>query len=48
VDGVKGMAEALGRVHDIDPEECRREARERFSLERMTGAYLRRYAELAA
>jgi hypothetical protein len=35
-------------VHEISPDECRREARERFSLERMTGAYLRRYHELAA
>jgi glycosyltransferase involved in cell wall biosynthesis len=48
VDGVLGMAEALGRVHEISTDECRREARERFSLERMTGTYLRRYAELAA
>ncbi len=48
VDGVAGLAEALGRTGEIDPEACRREARARFSLDRMTGAYLRRYAELAA
>jgi glycosyltransferase involved in cell wall biosynthesis len=48
VDGVDGMVEALRRVGTIAPETCRRVARERFSLERMTGAYLARYAELAA
>ena len=46
VDGVDGMVEALGRIGMIAPETCRRVARERFSLERMTGAYLARYAEL--
>ena len=46
VDGVDGMVEALGRIGTIEPETCRRIARERFSLERMTGAYLARYAEL--
>ena len=48
VDGVDGMVEALGRIRTIAPETCRRVARERFSLERMTGAYIARYAELAA
>jgi glycosyltransferase involved in cell wall biosynthesis len=48
VDDVAGMAEAIGRGGEIDPAECRREARERFSLERMTSAYLGRYVELAA
>lgn len=48
VDGVDGMVEALGRVRTIAPETCRRVARERFSLERMTGAYLTRYAELVS
>ena len=48
VDDVAGMAEAIGRASEIDPAECRREARERFSLEQMTSAYLRRYQELAA
>jgi glycosyltransferase involved in cell wall biosynthesis len=40
------MAEAIGRAGDIDPAACRRIARERYSLERMTDAYLSRYAEL--
>lgn len=48
VDDVAGMAEAIGRIGEIDPETCRAEARTRFSLERMTDAYLGRYAELAA
>lgn len=39
------MAEAIRQVHRIDPEQCRRTARERFSLERMTEAYLHRYRE---
>lgn len=47
VDGVDGMVDALGQIETIDPAECRRVARERFSLERMTSAYLARYAELA-
>ncbi|HEX8402958.1 MAG TPA: glycosyltransferase [Allosphingosinicella sp.] len=48
VDDVESMADAIREVDAIEPEECRREARERFSLERMTAAYLTRYAELAA
>ena len=47
VDGVEEMAAAIGEAGAIDPAECRRAARARFSLERMTGAYLRRYAEIA-
>jgi glycosyltransferase involved in cell wall biosynthesis len=46
VDDVDDMTDALGRIGTIDPAECRRVAQERFSLERMTGAYLARYAEL--
>jgi hypothetical protein len=48
VDDVEGLARAIGRAHEIDPDECRRQARERFSLGRMLDAYLSRYAELAA
>lgn len=48
VDGVDEMSEAIRAIGGIDPAECRARARERFPLERMTGAYLRRYAELAA
>lgn len=40
------MAEALKAVHFLDPEVCRREARQRFSAERMTGRYIERYQEL--
>jgi hypothetical protein len=47
VDDVTGMAEAIRHVDGIDPDVCRQDARERFSLERMTDTYLRRYAELA-
>lgn len=48
VDGIHEMADAIGRADQIDPAECRREAAERFGLNRMTEEYLRRYAELAA
>lgn len=47
VDDVKGMTEALCRIGEIDPEECRRVAHERFSMEQMTEAYIARYADLA-
>ncbi len=47
VDGVAGMADAIGRVGEIDPEACRQAARARFSLERMTAAYFARYQALA-
>ena len=48
VDDVAEMAEAIRAADRIDPAACQARARERFPLERMTGAYLRRYAELAA
>ncbi|GAC1347297.1 MAG: glycosyltransferase [Acetobacteraceae bacterium] len=48
VDDAAGMAEAIGRIGEIDPRVCRAVAGERFSLERMTGAYLERYQALAA
>ncbi|MDT7950618.1 MAG: glycosyltransferase [Acetobacteraceae bacterium] len=46
VNDLDGMIDALGRIGTIDRALCRRVAAERFSLERMTGAYLARYAEL--
>lgn len=46
VDDASGMAAAMARVGDIDPVLCRQMARERFSLERMTDAYIARYHEL--
>lgn len=47
-DGVAGLAAALGRVRELDPEDCRAAARSRFSHERMAAQYLGRYAELVA
>lgn len=47
VDNVNEMAEAMGRVHTLSPEACRRRARERFSEERMARQYLELYAALA-
>ncbi|HEU4752575.1 MAG TPA: glycosyltransferase family 4 protein [Armatimonadota bacterium] len=41
------MAEAMQAVDRLDREECRRLARERFSLERMAGRYLEVYERLA-
>lgn len=47
VDSVEEMAEAMRRVSEIDPETCRRTARERFSADRMCSEYLRLYGRLA-
>jgi glycosyltransferase involved in cell wall biosynthesis len=41
------MARAIGRTELIDPEICRRAARERFSLERCMSGYLQLYGHLA-
>ena len=43
-----GMAEAIGRVGALDPEEIRRVARRRFSASRMGGDYLALHRRLAA
>lgn len=48
VDGIEEMAEAIRRADRIDSAGCQARARERFPLQRMTDAYLRRYAELVA
>lgn len=48
VDGVAGMAAAILRSAEIDPEACRAEARARFDVRRTTAAYLDLYARLAA
>jgi glycosyltransferase involved in cell wall biosynthesis len=48
VNDVYEMAEAIRQVDSIDPEECRRAARERFSADRMLQAYLSRYNSLAS
>jgi hypothetical protein len=44
VEDTAGMADAIRTAHTIDPELCRRTARERFSAEAMTARYLERYA----
>jgi glycosyltransferase involved in cell wall biosynthesis len=48
VDGVDEMAEGIWRAPALDPEECRRAARERFSLEGMIERYFAVYERLAA
>lgn len=47
VDDAAGMAEAIARIGEIDPETCRAVARERFTLERMSETYLGYYESLA-
>jgi glycosyltransferase involved in cell wall biosynthesis len=41
------MAEAIRQADEIDPETCRRTARDRFSLEQMVNRYFALYRELA-
>ncbi|HEX8166993.1 MAG TPA: glycosyltransferase family 4 protein [Beijerinckiaceae bacterium] len=45
---VDGMAEAIRRAPALDPEACRRVARERFSLDHMIKGYFALYERLAA
>ena len=45
---VAGMAGAIGRAGSIDPAECRRVARTRFSHRTMVAAYLALYGRLAS
>ena len=47
VDNVDQMAQAIGRVHQIRPEDCRAAAEKRFSRDRMTREYLDLYAAMA-
>ena len=44
----EGMAAAIGRVGHIDPESCRRDARERFGLAPMIDRYLTLYQRIAS
>lgn len=48
VDDVAGMAAAISRAAEIDPEACRAAARSRFSARDMVAGYFRLYAELAS
>jgi glycosyltransferase involved in cell wall biosynthesis len=41
------MAEAIRQVGELDPAECRREAEQRFSAEKMVAQYLKLYRALA-
>jgi glycosyltransferase involved in cell wall biosynthesis len=41
------MAQAIKRISEIDPDECRRFARRRFSLARMTQSYFDTYQKLS-
>ena len=45
VSSVAEMAAAMSRAHEIAPEVCRSEARERFSREAMTAKYLALYRQ---
>lgn len=47
VDDVEEMAGAIEAAEYLDAEDCRRVARERFSVERMTAQYLNVYERLA-
>jgi len=47
VDDVPSMADAIRGIDQIDPQACRRAARERFPLERMISAYLSLYERVA-
>jgi glycosyltransferase involved in cell wall biosynthesis len=46
VNDEREMSAALRAAKFLDPEVCRRTARERFSAERMTGRYIARYLQL--
>jgi glycosyltransferase involved in cell wall biosynthesis len=48
VPGALEMALAINRVQALDPEDCRREARRRFSSARMVQRYLETYANIIA
>jgi glycosyltransferase involved in cell wall biosynthesis len=48
VDDLESMACAIPLVVGLDPETCRAAARERFSLDAMTAAYLDLYQRLAS
>jgi glycosyltransferase involved in cell wall biosynthesis len=43
VDSVEEMADAIRRIHEIDPQRCRQEAEAKFSAAKMIASYLRLY-----
>lgn len=47
VHNIEEMAEAIRRVDLLDPDECRRSARERFPIKRMVDEYIALYHRLA-
>jgi glycosyltransferase involved in cell wall biosynthesis len=47
VHNAEEMAQAIRRANNIDPDTCRRVARERFSIEQTMRAYLDTYHQLA-
>lgn len=47
VEDAAGMADAIRAIHHIDPDTCRRVARERFSATAMASRYLALYERLA-
>jgi len=48
VDGPEAMAEAVGRVHEISPHDCRSHVASRFNVARMTDDYLSVYRRIVA
>ena len=48
VDDEHAMAEAIGRLDEIDPERCRESARERFDVTTVAEAYERAYETVAS
>ena len=48
VDDEQGMADAIGRLGEIDPERCRESARERFDVAAVAEAYERAYESVSS
>lgn len=48
VSDIREMARAIAAVHKLDPEDCRREARRRFSASKMAERYLEVYSQLSS
>ena len=48
VDDEHAMAEAIGRLDEIDPERCRESARERFDVATVAAAYEQAYETVSS